>query len=143
MNGFVNTCGQAHYRYNGKPLVSTFEGVSSAGDWAGIKSATGCFFIPDWTSAGPSGIPQDNIDGAFNWDAWPHGPAPKDTSVDVQWQQSLGGKPYMMGISPWFYTNLPQWNKNWGLQGDDLWSTRWGQAIDLQPEFVEVFVHQD
>lgn len=138
INSFVTTAGQAQFRYKNQPLVSTFEGVSSKGDWPGIKAATNCFFIPDWTSAGPGGLPLDIVDGAFNWDAWPHGPQAKDTAADVQWQQALGGKPYMMGVSPWFYTNLPQYNKNWGWRGDDLWSTRWKQAADLQPEFVEV-----
>lgn len=138
IQSFATTAGAAQYRYNSKPLVSTFEGVGSAGDWAQIKSDTSCFFIPDWTSAGPGGIPKANIDGAFNWDAWPHGPVAKDTSEDVAWQNALGGKPYMMGVSPWFYTNLPQYGKNWGWRGDGLWSTRWKQAADLQPEFIEV-----
>lgn len=35
---------------NGKPLVSTFEGPGAAADWRDIKSATGCFFVPDWSS---------------------------------------------------------------------------------------------
>lgn len=138
---FDTTAGNAHYRYgNGNQLlVSTFEGFYNAPDWVGIKKETGCFFIPDWSSAGPGGIPKDIVDGAFNWDAWPHGPTAKDTSMDVAWKQVLGlGKPYMMGVSPWFYTRLPQYNKNWGWRGDDLWSTRWKQAADLGPEFVEV-----
>jgi aminopeptidase I len=136
INDFATKAGSAQYRYNNKPLVSTFEGVNSAGDWAAIKANTGCFFVPDWTSASPTGIPQANIDGAFSWDAWPHGPVGKDKSSDLAWQAALGAKPYMMGVSPWFYTNLP--GKNWGLRGDGLWSTRWQQAVELQPAFVQV-----
>ena len=136
---FASKAGAAQFRYRDKPLVSTFEGADSAGDWAAIKADTDCFFVPDWTSRSPGGIPQENIDGAFSWDAWPHGPVAKDTTSDVAWQAALSGKPYMMGISPWFYTNLPQYGKNWGLRGDDLWSTRWQQAVELQPAFVEVF----
>lgn len=138
INDFASRAGAAQYRYNNKPLVSTFEGADAAADWAAIKANTNCFFVPDWTSRTPGGIPQDNIDGAFSWDAWPHGPTGKDKSSDMAWQAALSGKPYMMGISPWFYTDLPQYGKNWGLRGDDLWSTRWQQAVELQPAFVEV-----
>lgn len=138
INSFVDTAGDAHFRYNSQPLVSTFEGPSHASEWPGIKSATNCFFIPDWSSLGPGQIPTGIIDGAFSWDAWPHGPTQKDNTSDLAWEQTLGAKPYMMGVSPWFYTNLPNYNKNWGLRGDDLWSTRWEQAAEIQPEFVEV-----
>src|SRR5437667_8662823 len=51
---------------------------------------------------------------------------------------ALGGKPYMMAISPWFYADLPRWGKNWLWRGDDLWYDRWQQAIELQPALVEV-----
>lgn len=136
IKSFVATAGDAHYRYNSQPFVSTFEGPSQVGDWAGIKSATNCFFIPDWSSLGPDRIPVDSIDGAFSWDAWPHGTVQKDNTSDLAWEGSLKGKPYMMGVSPWFYTDLP--GKKWGLRGDDLWSTRWDQAAAIQPEFVQV-----
>ncbi|KAF6812686.1 glycosyl hydrolase family 18 [Colletotrichum sojae] len=42
----------AHFQYNGKPFVSTFEGPDNADDWHSIKADTGCFFIPDWSSLG-------------------------------------------------------------------------------------------
>lgn len=44
----------------------------------------------------------------------------------------------MMPVSPWFYTNLPEYNKNWLWRGDDLWHIRWQQVLDIQPNFVEV-----
>ena len=44
----------------------------------------------------------------------------------------------MMAVSPWFYTNLPQWNKNWLWKGDSLWYTRWEQVLDFMPDYVEV-----
>lgn len=138
INTFANTAGNAQFRYKEKPFVSTFEGVDRQSDWAAIKQNTGCFFVPDWSSVGPAAIPQDNIDGAFSWDAWPQGNTDKDTTADKAWQATLGKKPYMMPVSPWFYTKLPQWSKNWILRGDDLWSTRWNQVLEIQPEFVEV-----
>jgi hypothetical protein len=42
----------AYYHYKGAPFVSTFEGPGSASDWNNIKSQTGCFFVPDWSSVG-------------------------------------------------------------------------------------------
>lgn len=44
----------------------------------------------------------------------------------------------MMPVSPWFYTNLPEYSKNWLWRGDDLWHIRWQQVLDIQPTFVEV-----
>lgn len=66
----------AYFQHNGKPFVSTFEGPENAADWVAIKSATGCFFVPDWSSEGAKaalalvpGVP----DGLFSWAAWPWG----------------------------------------------------------------------
>lgn len=138
IKAFDAKAGAAQHRWGQQPLVSTFEGSAFADDWPTIRTQTGCFFIPDWTMAGPGGVDRPFVDGAFSWDAWPHGPVAKDTDSDVAWQTALKEKPYMMGISPWFYTNLPQYGKNWGWRGDDLWSTRWEQAVQLQPQFVQV-----
>ena len=133
----------AQFMYNGKPLVSTFEGPGNAGDWPAIKAAAGdFFFVPDWTSAKGTGSSAfTNADGALSWDVWPNGPNAIDSSVDEEWRSILGDKPYMMGVSPWFYTNLPAYNKNWLWRGDDLWYDRWQQAIEMQPELIEVCFH--
>lgn len=133
-------CSSAHFYYQGKPLVSTFEGTQSVDDWPRIKNATGCIFVPTWTSLGPSGITNTFhvADGAFSWDAWPVGADDKDTTSDEAWVKALAGRPYMMPVSPWFYTNLPQWQKNWLWRGDDLWHYRWQQVMEMQPAFVQV-----
>lgn len=130
----------AQFRFEGKPLVSTFEGTSHTGDWPHIKDATGCAVIPCWTSLGPNGIKNslDTIDGVFSWDAWPVGAKNKDTKSDKAWMEALSGKAYMMPVSPWFYTNLPQWGKNWLWRGDDIFHYRWRQVMELQPAFVQV-----
>ncbi|KAE8145952.1 glycosyl hydrolase family 71-domain-containing protein [Aspergillus avenaceus] len=143
INTYKNRKAQFHFK--GKPLVSTFEGTSNSGDWANIKAATGCFFIPCWTSMGPSGIRNvlNDIDGAFSWDAWPTGAEDMKTDSDVAWMSALQGKPYMMPVAPWFYTNLPQWNKNWLWRGDDLWHYRWKQVIELQPPLVQILSWND
>ncbi|KAL4894594.1 mutanase [Aspergillus ambiguus] len=135
----------AQFHYDGKPLVSTFEGPGNAGDWPSIKAATGCMFIPCWTSMGPEGISRvlHTVDGAFSWDAWPVGAEDKSTASDEAWMGALAGKPYMMPVAPWFYTNLPQWNKNWLWRGDDLWHYRWKQVIELQPPLVQILSWND
>ncbi|RDW93164.1 glycoside hydrolase family 71 protein [Aspergillus mulundensis] len=135
----------AQYLYKGKALVSTFEGAESSGDWPMIRHATDCVFVPSWTSLSPSGLHNvhHTIDGAFSWDAWPVGAQEKDILSDRAWISALSGKPYMMAVSPWFYTNLPQWNKNWLWRGDDLWHYRWRQVIDLQPAMIQILTWND
>jgi hypothetical protein len=135
----------AQFNYQGKPLVSTFEGVGNTGDWAGIKSATGCFFVPDWSSLGPAGFAHhlQTVDGAFSWDAWPEGAADKTAEADEAWMEMLGKKTFMMPVSPWFYTNMPHWDKNWLWRGDDLWSDRWQDVVRLQPPMVEILSWND
>ncbi|KAL1865122.1 Glucan endo-1,3-alpha-glucosidase agn1 [Paecilomyces lecythidis] len=144
------TSSSAYYKHNGKPLVSTFEGPENAADWVDIKNAVNCFFIPDWSSVGAKvALDKGNIDGTqvvdglFNWGAWPEGANDMDTDIDASYQLFLDGKPYMMPVSPWFYTNLPGFSKNWLWRGDDLWYTRWQQVLFVQPEFVEIITWND
>lgn len=59
-----------------------------------------------------------------------------DTYIDASYASSLDGKPYMMPVSPWFYTNMPTWTKNWLWRGDVLWFDRWRQVQYVQPEWV-------
>lgn len=138
INAYKNS--PAQFRFQGKPLVSTFEGTGNIDDWRQIVEATGISFIPCWTSLGPPGLVSalDFVDGFFSWDAWPVGAEDMTTSSDEAWIAALSGKPYMMPVSPWFYTNLPQWNKNWLWRGDDLWYDRWQHVIEMQPDLVEV-----
>lgn len=135
----------AQFNYKGKPLVSTFEGVGNIGDWPAIKRATNCFFIPDWSSLGPAGFAShlDIADGAFSWDAWPDGAQDKSTDADRGWIKILGGKPFMMPVSPWFYTNMPKWGKNWLWRGDNLWHDRWQEVVRLRPAMVQILTWND
>jgi hypothetical protein len=66
-----------------------------------------------------------------------------DTYVDASYMQYLDGKPYMMPVSPWFYTNLHGYKKNWVWNGDHLWYERWEQVLYLQPEWVEIISRND
>ncbi|KAK2770088.1 hypothetical protein CKAH01_04431, partial [Colletotrichum kahawae] len=136
---------------DGTPLVSTFEGPEQASDWVDIKSSFPCFFMPDWSSKGAKRAAElagGVGDGLFNWAAWPWGNTNMDTYVDASYYQYLRmdedtSKPYMMPASPWFYTNLPGYNKNWLWRGDDLWHDRWIQIVYNQPDYVEIISWND
>jgi glucan endo-1,3-alpha-glucosidase len=137
----------SYFRYGGRAYVSTFEGTGNIGDWAAIKSAVsgGIFFVPDWTSLGPAGITAQLglIDGAFSWDMWPSGPEDITDASDLAWKAALAGKHFMMGVSPWFYTNLPGYSKTWVWRGDDMWHTRWDQVANVQPDMVQIVTWND
>ncbi|KFA80048.1 hypothetical protein S40288_01860 [Stachybotrys chartarum IBT 40288] len=145
VNAFAASSAQV--RVDGLPLVSTFEGPAWADNWQGVRDATGgIYLVPDWSSLGPHGVQArlDVIDGHFAWQAWPWpGETQKTTEEDLLYMGVLGDKSYMMGVSPWFYTNLPQYNKNWYFNGDSLWFDRWQQAIDLLPDFVQIITWND
>ncbi|OLN85639.1 Mutanase Pc12g07500-like protein 5, partial [Colletotrichum chlorophyti] len=136
----------AHFLHNNKPFVSTFEGPGSASDWINIKAQTNCYFVPDWSSLGAKPAMElagGVADGLFAWSAWPWGNKDMDTFVDASYITYLSGKPYMMPVSPWFYTNLPGYDKNWLWRGDSLWADRWGQVLYVQPEWVEIISWND
>ncbi|KAK4197167.1 glycoside hydrolase [Triangularia verruculosa] len=137
----------AYFKADGeKPLVSTFEGPENARDWTEIKTTTNSFFVPDWSSQGPeaaAGLADGVADGLFSFDAWPTGDTNITTKSDLEYQAALGERAYMMAVSPWFYTNLPDFNKNWLWRGDELWDTRWTQVMEIQPDFVEILTWND
>lgn len=127
----------------GRPFVSTFEGTGNRGDWAGIKKATGAYFVPDWDSLDPrEALATEAVDGLFNWDAWPTGAADKTTDKDRAYRAALGpDRTYMMAVSPWFYAHV--YGKNWLWRGDDLWFDRWQQVLALQPDVVQLLTWND
>ena len=115
----------AYFQYGGGPFVSTFEGTENVGDWTqggSIRSAVGSvYFVPSWTSLGPSGITADldSIEGFFSWDMWPNGATNSSDSSDLSWQAATPGKSYMMGVSPWFFHSASG-GTDWVWRGDDL-----------------------
>lgn len=134
----------AYYHYNGQPFVSTFEGPGNADDWFNIKSQTNCFFIPTWSSLGAKAALELGVaDGLFSWAAWPWGNEDMNTYTDASYLQYLSQMPYMMPASPWFYTNLPGYHKNWVWNGDNLWYDRWQEIFYIRPEFVEIISWND
>lgn len=165
VSGLINTYKgkDAQYDYGTRPMASTFEGPGNAGDWSTIKSNTGAFFCPDYTSEKGQASYFANADCALSWDVWPVGAngtaAPTQSfepsisvltcstdmtdSIDTAWQSFLGSKPYMMGISPWFYSNLPSLGKTWTWRGKELFNERWQAAQQLQPQLVEIITWND
>ncbi|PYH43499.1 glycoside hydrolase family 71 protein [Aspergillus saccharolyticus JOP 1030-1] len=144
----INSYGSstAYYHYNSQIFVFTFEGPANAADWVEIKEETGCFFAPDWSSLGAmeAMAQADGVaDALFSWAAWPNGPANMDTYTDASYLDYLEGKPYMMPGSPWFFTNMPGYDKNWLWRGDDMWFDRWTQALFVDPEFIEIISWND
>ncbi len=134
----------SYWKQGSQPLVSTFEGVDNISDWGDIKASTGAFFMPDYSSIGAQRAAQSGVaDGLFSWDAWPNGASDMTTNIDQQYVAALNGKPYMMPVSPWFFTNLPGYGKNWVWRGDDLWYDRWQQVLEIQPELVEIITWND
>ncbi|APA07876.1 hypothetical protein sscle_03g026460 [Sclerotinia sclerotiorum 1980 UF-70] len=124
------------------PFVSTFEGPDSSSDWVDIRAQTRCFFVPDWSSigAGPE-LAKGVADGLFT--AWRWGDWRMNTYSDAAYNTSPAGLPYMMPVSPWFYTNLPGYDKNWLWSSDDLWFDCWQEVWSFQPEWVEIITWND
>ncbi|KAK4139971.1 putative glucan endo-alpha-glucosidase agn1 protein [Dichotomopilus funicola] len=105
----------AYYKRGSQPLVSTFEGPAASADWPDIKSSLGAG--PTWAKG--------TADGLLSWAAWPEGAKSMITFTDNSYRDVLGSAPYMMLVSPWFYTNMPGFRKNWLWRGDELWFDRW------------------
>ncbi|KAI5798143.1 glycoside hydrolase [Pyronema domesticum] len=136
----------AQYKVNNVPFVSTFEGPTWADQWANVRSQTGgIYLVPDWSSLGPNGIAGQlgKIDGAFSWEAWANTPGPKTTDADRAYRSTLGSKSYMMGVAPFFYTNIADYNKNWYWGPETLWFDRWEQVLQIMPDFVQIISWND
>ncbi|KAJ9165719.1 Glycoside hydrolase [Coniochaeta hoffmannii] len=145
VNTYKNS--RAQLKVDGKPFVSTFEGPGWADNWNAVRQQTGgIFLVPDWSSLGAHGVAGKLgiNDGAFSWGAWPQaGQTKMNTGEDIAYKQALQGKKYMMGVSPYFYTNLPQWSKNWYSSSESLWFDRWQHVLDIMPDFVEIITWND
>lgn len=142
------TTSDCYFTYSDLPFVSTFEGTDNIDDWAPggtIRSAIDVYFVPCWTSLGPSGITPylDYIQGAFSWNMWPDGATDMTDTADLEWVDAIGSdKTYIMGVSPWFF-HSESGGLEWVWRGDDLWADRWQEVFDVAPEFVEVVTWND
>jgi hypothetical protein len=58
----------AYYHSSGKPFVSIFEGLVTAGNWADIKTGANCLFNLDYSSPG---VKQALLAGGEKSNRWP------------------------------------------------------------------------
>ena len=82
VSGLINTYKgmDAQFNVGTQPMVSTFEGTASSNDWGTIKSNTGAYFCPDYTSVKGQASYFTNADCALSWDVWPVGATGKTPS---------------------------------------------------------------
>ena len=142
----------SYFKYNGKPLVSTFNGEAiSNDDWAAFKAAVGdILLVPGFSRATPkldffTGL--EALDGIFNWNSWPAAAAGKVDVSDSDDATYLAaahgeGKVFMMGISPFQFKHIDSGN-NWYLRGEGNLEKRLEQALALQPDMIELQTWND
>ncbi|KAL1413173.1 hypothetical protein Q8F55_000923 [Vanrija albida] len=146
---------QLKVKANDAAFVSTFIGAGF--DWASVKQQVGfpLHVVPGNLRPDDAGtqsqVASGALDGLFSWHAWPgqenNTPvaAPLTTDTDKAYQALVAksGKDYMAPVSPWFFTHLTQYNKNFLFKSEQLWHYRWQQILDLAPDYVEIVTWND
>ncbi|KAJ7901169.1 glycoside hydrolase family 71 protein [Mycena olivaceomarginata] len=156
VQNYATRPGQVMYPRQGQPaaFVSSFLGdrfpyrtlESQLED--GLK----LFACPNWEP--DSFVNNDETNGpdcGMSWNAaWPNNyNQPIDANItialDQEYINNLGGRPYMMPVSPWFSTHYGDdtYNKNWIFYSDWLYQSRWDEVLHLQPQFVEILTWND
>ncbi|KAG5636461.1 hypothetical protein H0H81_007968 [Sphagnurus paluster] len=125
---------------SGRLLVSTFAGedcrfgqgsLQTAWHYAlkGDPQLPDVYFVPSFFVDPLKFGELKIIDGAFHWNsAWPMGNYNASFELDNLFLKNLGGKTYMAGISPWFFTHYgpDTYNKNFIYRCDDWhFAARW------------------
>ncbi|KAK3346008.1 glycosyl hydrolase family 71-domain-containing protein [Lasiosphaeria hispida] len=115
----------AQFKVDGKPMVSTFEGVPFAKNWTDVRKKVkgGIFFVPDWTSLRPGGIGKkvDYVDGQ----------AGRQLGYD-RWEQVLDVDPDMVEIITW---------NDFG-ESHYIGDIREEQVIDSAKPYVDGLTHE-
>ncbi|KAJ6043821.1 hypothetical protein N7499_006240 [Penicillium canescens] len=150
----------AYYKVNGQAFVSTFTGgtISNAQWDSGfiqpLTSTYGIkpFFVPDFDdfSGYPNGVfsAYPILNGVFSWEtAWPSpGTTPTNVTSQVDsaalQQAHAAGKVYMMPMSPLQFKYMGS-GQNWYRIGEVNLPERMAQALQLQPDFVEIITWND
>lgn len=65
------------------------------------------------------------------------------TYPDNEYIGILSNKTYMMGVSPYFYTRIAKFHKNWYASSDSLWYDRWLQVLEVMPDMVQIVTWND
>ncbi|KAJ7148702.1 glycoside hydrolase family 71 protein [Mycena crocata] len=146
------------FMYNGRPLVSTFAGEfckfgtgSYNEGWNMVLKAgqPPIHFMPSFF-VDPATFPSLTVmDGAFNWNSgWPMGNYDINFNSDSLYLSKLGGRSYMAGVSPWFFTHYgaDTYDKNWIYRADNwLLAQRWELLIQNRNsiDLVQVITWND
>ncbi|KAG8864227.1 hypothetical protein FRB96_006048 [Tulasnella sp. 330] len=149
---FLDLPNGASAQYAGKPIVSTFSGDTFT-SWPAPQ-----ILLP-LTPMGESSHAKlyalrcltNLYFSALQWNSWPSSNnAPIDSTMttagDTYYQQELAGKPYMAGVSPWFYTHYSpsSFNKNWLYLSDTLLIDRWNEMLGtVKPQLIELLTWND
>ncbi|KAG0145287.1 hypothetical protein CROQUDRAFT_45976 [Cronartium quercuum f. sp. fusiforme G11] len=144
---------KSQFRYQGKPLVSTFSGEVAGtfldnnpdynGAWQSLKNKIGfpIYFLPAWTGAQPSTA--SSADGVLSWDAW----SSASSSPDEKNRRifAAAGKQYAAPISPFFFKHLEQGEGGNYIHSnnDQLVIERYLQLIRSPPAFIELLTWND
>jgi glucan endo-1,3-alpha-glucosidase len=130
-----------------KPLLSTFGGENvPQSQWSEFKAAVGdVLIVPGFYEATPSANffnSRGSIDGIFNWNSWQPSNTGKirvSSADDVTYHSATtkSKRVFMMGISPVQFKHLSDFN-NWYRRGEDNLEYRLGQALDVQPDIIQL-----
>ncbi|KAF2680044.1 glycoside hydrolase family 71 protein [Lentithecium fluviatile CBS 122367] len=142
----------SYYKHNGKPFLSTFGGEAiTDGQWASLKNSLGnILLVPGFFKATPSSTffaDKPNLDGIFNWNAWPTAAAGKvevPTADDETYMTAAkaANKLFMLGMSPLQFKHMDDGN-NWYVRGESNFEVRIEQALQLQPDMIELQTWND
>lgn len=141
----------AQAKYNNKVLVSSFAGENCQFGKGSVQDGWNYFreqvkkrnidiyFLPAHFAKTDTFGSSNWFDGVMNWNGqWPSSNANPNLDSDNQYLSALGGRGYMAGISPFFFTYYGpnSWNKNWIYRSDDwLLATRWEQLLTIRNRF--------
>ncbi|OOQ88222.1 putative glucan endo-1,3-alpha-glucosidase agn1 precursor [Penicillium brasilianum] len=150
----------AYYTVNGQAFISTYTGgtISNSAWKSGLidplTSTYGInpYFVPNFGdfSGYPTGVfsAYPILNGVFSWEsAWPSpGTTPVNVSDTVDsaalQEARAAGKTYMMPLSSFQFKYLGS-GQDWYRIGEVNLPERMGQALQLQPDFVEVITWND
>lgn len=132
--------------------MSTFGGEAiTDAQWSAFKAKVGdILLVPGFYTAAPSTTFFDSrpsLDGIFNWNSWPDVSAGKvavssaNDATFLTAAQSTS-KLFMMGISPLQFKHIDA-DQNWYRRGEDNLEVRLGQALNLQPDMLQLQTWND
>ena len=164
LQGYVTN--SAYYNYKGKPLVSTFNGGASGYTFGQDSVNDGwkvmlqqvmanaghpIYFVPAFqdvpaaTNFFTTQFP--TLDGAMNWNSWPfesQGKVIVPTNDDTTYLTGAhaASKTFLMGVSPLQFKHMDS-NDNWYRRGEQNLEYRFGQVLNLRPDFIELQTWND